>query len=87
MTYRKKPVDVEAFRWEGQDRSQSPPWMCIALDEGQVSINGLALIVYTAQGPNRVNRGDWVIRAADGRMWGTDDVYFHDNYESVSNLR
>lgn len=82
-TYRKKPVNVDAFRWSSEPISDWPAWLQNAFHDHKVWQNGSALSVETNEGPVRCNRGDWLIQAADGRIWPTDDAYFRENYEEV----
>jgi hypothetical protein len=76
-TYRTKVRIIEAFRWQGQPRSQWPVWAT----PGLLSENGSALTAYTKNGPVRVHRGDWCI-LGDNEIYPCVDEEFHKRYEA-----
>lgn len=76
-TYRTKPRTVEAVQWHGQSLLELPPW---AQDPRYVAPSGIALYVYTKNGPIRVNRGDWLI-LGDKEVYPCTDRDFLERYE------
>lgn len=87
--YRKKPVVVEALRWEGSMDSQREivNWSSGvvvgmfggAFDEPQRYF----LEIYTLEGTMRAEIGDWVIRGVQGEYYPCRDDIFRMTYEEI----
>lgn len=69
---------VEAFRWQGQPRSEWPAWAVPEL----LTESGSGLYAYTKNGPVRVNRGDWCI-LGDREIYPCTAEEFEKRYEEV----
>lgn len=76
----RKVILVDAFQWNGQPAEEWPEWAGRGMQGDPLFVNGSALTLATDRGPGRVNRGDWVIRHPEGRLWMNDDKYFRENY-------
>lgn len=66
--FRKKPVEIEAWQFNGNRtdviHSMMPSWLSAALDEGSVYYQGGEQPYYTIrtlEGEMRVSEGDWII--------------------------
>lgn len=81
MKYRKKPVVVEAEKWEGdnlKDRNsmfQSP--------EVIIKYNCSEFIVSTLEGSMTGKVGDWLIRGIKGELYPCKPDIFEATYEVV----
>lgn len=78
--FRKKPVEIEAFQWNGEPPFHWPSWARENLDIRYEISN---LQVNTARGAVRANKGDWIIHQADGEVYPCPGPVFERNYESV----
>ena len=78
--FRKKPVVIEAMRWDGSNQSaaQIMRWCGRKLQNG----NGL-MIIDTLEGNMRANVGDWIIRGIRGEFYPCKPGIFEETYEAV----
>lgn len=88
--FRKKPVVIEAVRWNGHyDRMLFPMWFNSAMREysimnvGEVMIVGDALNIFTLEGVMRANIGDWIICGVKGELYPCKPDIFAATYEAV----
>ena len=78
MKYRKKPVEVEAFRFGYDDE---PGWF---LNSGMVKdIQNEYCIICTLEGDMRGNRGDYIIKGLRGELYPCKPDIFEKSYEKV----
>lgn len=85
-TYRKVPVNVEAFQFTGS--MTEPGWPAGWLDEDyRFEHGGRTLVINLRDGKVRVKAGDWVVRdsnpTADKPYYGVNQHYFDALYEEV----
>ena len=88
--YRKKPVVIEAIRWNGKltDPTEWPDWF---RDQIGSKIHGDAntmyprqtLVIVTLEGDMRANPGDWIIRGTKGEIYPCKPDIFAEIYEPV----
>jgi len=83
MKFRKKPVVIEAVRWNGtEDRwAEILKWT-----KGQVqaiSCHGRGLAIETLEGRMVASDGDWIIRGVKGEFYPCKPDIFEATYESV----
>lgn len=95
MKYRKKPVVIEAFRYDGDfiDRSGNyyiPGWAIEAHQDGSLYFaedhqNGLPyeLFVKTLEGTMAVSVGDYIIRGVKGEIYPCKPDIFKATYDTV----
>ncbi len=81
MKFRKKPVVIDAFHWDGQTFE-----MANLLNGAQVSFNSLEdggpyLYIHTLEGIMRASPGDWVIRGVKGEYYPCKPDIFEATYE------
>lgn len=87
--FRKKPVEVEAFkftryndaevlRWMGvdPDREFGPDWKAYS------AIGGI--VIRTLEGEMLASPGDWVVRGVHGEFYPVKPAIFEATYEEVS---
>ena len=78
MKYRKKPVEVEAFRYGYDDE---PEWF---LNSGMVKdIQNEYCTICTLEGDMRGNKGDYIIKGLRGELYPCKTDIFEKSYEKV----
>ncbi len=78
MKYRKKPVEVEAFRYGYDDE---PEWF---LNSRMVKdIQNEYCTICTLEGDMRGNRGDYIIKGLRGELYPCKPDIFEKSYEKV----
>lgn len=84
MKFRKKPVVIDAVRWNG---TQAAIDEIFALreghEEGLVRRVGNDLVIETLEGDMRANLGDWIIRGVKGELYPCKAEIFEATYEQV----
>lgn len=87
--YRKKPVEVDAYKWEGSffvdGVNASPKWMQDALADRTAYLEGKGeLYIRTLEGVHHASVGDYVIRSVKGELYPCKPDVFEQTYEPVS---
>ena len=78
MRYRKKPVEIDAWQWNGDGFSWelAPEWVVVnADDEG--------FFIETLEGDMYVSPGDYIIRGIAGEIYPCKPDIFERCYEEV----
>lgn len=89
MKYRKKPIVVEAFQYDGDfiDRNGNPyvPVWAIYAEEMNVLYftDDGELYVKTLEGNMHVSVGDYIIRGIFGELYACKPDVFYETYEKV----
>jgi hypothetical protein len=79
--YRKRPVQVEAMRFTGDNLSELIQW---ADDEAEPAEGPASeLVVETLHGDVRAMVGDWIVRGPAGDIWPVAAHLFDQLYEPV----
>jgi hypothetical protein len=78
VRYRKKPVEIDAVRWTGDNCDEIEGW-----SGGEVRCDGAVVVVRTLEGELRGNVGDWIIRGVAGEFYPCKDEIFLATYEAV----
>ena len=79
--YRKKPVVIDAWRFDGTQKSADE------LDELSPTIhiysymNGVSVTIETLEGTMTVSKGDWVIKGVSGEFYPCKPDIFEKTYE------
>ena len=90
MRYRKKPVEVVAWRFEpvlsreGNWRHAPPPdWLAVRSDVVFTMDVDAApvMLIETLEGRMRADRGDWIIQGTRGEVYPCKPNVFDDVYE------
>ncbi|MCO7121931.1 hypothetical protein NIA71_08200 [Ihubacter massiliensis] len=87
MKYRKKPVEVEAFRWTGGiDQTEDPEWIVEAIKDGRVVItsdnyNTPYMVIQTLKGSHIAQPGDYIIKGVAGELYPCKPAIFEQTYE------
>lgn len=80
MKFRKKPVIVDAVKWDGTYEALRA---INILGSRKIEQDGGALDIFTLEGVVRANLGDWVIRGVQGETYPCKPNIFAETYEVV----
>lgn len=86
MKYRKKPVVIEAWQWNGQDQREWPNWIEDWERDGRyVTWNSASeeMTIPTLEGDHTATKGDWIIRGIKGELYPCKPDIFEATYEPV----
>lgn len=92
MKYRKQPVEIEAFQYDGDLMNSDgeyyvPEWAINAFDNGELYFNSDKepgqLYVRTLEGDMLVNVGDYVIQGIHEELYACKPEIFKRTYESA----
>jgi hypothetical protein len=77
--YRKKPVVVEAIRFNGTNHVEVGRFLAGADFEPSIG----SIDIKTLEGTMRADRGDWIIRGVKGELYPCKPDIFEATYEPV----
>lgn len=80
--YRKKPVVIEAIRWDGNLATVQPLLIGSACEAVSQDLGSPALFITTLEGEMRADVGDWIIRGVKGELYPCKPDIFAATYES-----
>ncbi|MEV8610241.1 hypothetical protein AB0383_20330 [Amycolatopsis sp. NPDC051373] len=97
QTFRKKPVEIQAMRWDGTASGATPviEWVlgggstvtyrCVDDEgcQGHDSVGTHVLKIETLEGPITASPGDWVIRGVQGEFYPCKPDIFAATYDEV----
>ncbi len=84
--YRKKPVVIEAWNWDGRGfQTVAPAWVLNYTYEGrQVRLTqDNKLRIPTLEGEMFARQGDWIIKGVKGELYPCKPDIFETTYEAV----
>jgi hypothetical protein len=76
--FRKKPVEIEAVRWEGNNLSEIQRFY-----KPDGILIGDQIAIHTLEGRMLANTGDWIIKGVKGEFYPIKNDIFLETYESV----
>lgn len=80
--FRKKPVEIEAFRYDGRF-----PLDFLGFDATVNQVPGESAIqINTLEGVMRAELGDWIIKGIKGEFYPVKDPIFRETYEEVEGM-
>lgn len=80
--FRKKPVVIEAFQWDGMDDAAFVTWSGeVGFTDWQFENGGI--IIPTLEGTMRADAGDYVIRGVKGEFYPCKPDIFAATHEPV----
>lgn len=94
--YRKKPVVIEAFQYDGDLMDSNgkycvPEWAVKAYEEGIIYFKALAMLnqpsklfIKTLEGDHHASVGDYIIQGVQGELYPCKPDIFEKTYEKVS---
>lgn len=85
--YRKKPVEIEAIQWIGDNFNEIKQMLKNA-DENRVIMphpneDGDSLLIVTLEGEMRADKGDYIIKGVKGEFYPCKPDIFKATYEKV----
>lgn len=94
MKFRKKPVEVEAIQWNGDNLKEvidftgihpmySKWFESFEQYESHVKTEGSTFKIFTLEGTMTANVGDWIIRGVSGEHYPCKPDIFEKTYEKV----
>lgn len=89
MKYRKKPVVIEAFQYDGDmiysdGTPYVPGWALQALESGTMHYKDQGdLYIKTLEGDHHVSEGDFIIKGVAGEIYPCKPEIFEQTYEAV----
>lgn len=91
MKYRKKPVEVEVWQWEGNSLFvNSPDWVFDAYENGDIDEyidyddeSDSYLEIDTFEGTQIARHGDYIIKDVKGEIYPCKPDIFEATYEEV----
>lgn len=96
MKYRKKPVVIEAFQYDGDLKDSNreyyvPDWAVKAFEDGIMHYDSpdcdsppCELYIDTLEGTHHVSVGDYIIQGVDGELYPCKPEIFAKTYEATS---
>lgn len=85
MKYRKRPLEVDAIRWTGENVAAIGHFT-----DGHRNVgydpSSHSLFVVTSAGQVRCAAGDWLVRSASGEYYPCKDAIFEQDYEAADVL-
>lgn len=83
MKFRKKPVVIEAWQFNGEDGLKWPKWLHdYESDDGAVAYFSVGTIaIPTLEGMMTAKPGDWIIRGVKGEVYPCKPDIFAATYE------
>ena len=79
MKYYKKPIPVEAFKWDND--VEVPEWFTQAYKDNCVKIAGNQIYIDTLEGLMIADKGYWIIKGIDGELYPCRPDIFERSYE------
>lgn len=77
--YRKKPVVIDAFRYDGHNEMELMAWIGPEYRYAHTHPDGFK--IYTLEGDMIASPGDWVIRGMKGELYPCNPDIFEATYE------
>lgn len=93
MRYKKKPVEVDAFRLTTDAEMIAPEWFTQAIIDEKISIDQSILdghvhiygcTIYSPKGRQKAKIGDYIIREQNGEMYSCKAQDFQKTYDKVT---
>lgn len=80
MKYTKKPVTIEAVKWNGKDISEPSVWFSKVIDDGSARIEGNLVKIKTLEGEMTASPGDYIIKCIKGEIYPCKPDIFEASY-------
>ncbi len=81
--YRKIPVVIEAFQFDGHNYPELSSWMGDGAINMQSPADTLTMHIETLEGTMRADPGDWIIRGVEGEFYPCKPDIFAKTYEDA----
>lgn len=80
--YRKKPIEVDAIQWTGDNRTTLQEFAGAYITFGGVTLD--RAYVQTLHGVVTLAEGDWLVRGPSRDFWPVKPDIFDESYEAVN---
>lgn len=85
--FRKKPVEVKAVQWLGNNRNEINDFFGLKNTAGKATHAFTAedekVCIKTLEGVMTANKNDWIIKGVKGEFYPIKDDIFRETYEPV----
>lgn len=86
-TYAKKPVQVRALQYTGQNKSAIETFVGVTLEDGKTPEGNQGIVIPTKEGGLTAPQGYFVVEGKSEALgvhyWPVEEGYFRDNYVEV----
>ena len=83
--YRKKPVEIEAVQWTGDNRDEIWEFCPLSYFNTDLETGTLSLMVQTLEGSMQASIGDYIIKGVKGEFYPCKPDIFDMTYDKVTN--
>lgn len=83
--YRKKPVEIEALQWTGDNRDEIWKFCSMAYFNTDVATGDLSLMIQTLEGSMQASIGDYIIKGVKDEFYPCKPDIFDMTYDKVTN--
>jgi hypothetical protein len=81
MRFKKRPVEVDAVLWDGDERLFDYIMGWCTDQSRTFSMSNGSLYIATLEGEMRADKGDWIIRGVKGEVYPCKPDIFEKTYE------
>jgi hypothetical protein len=85
--FRKKPVEIEAIKWDGfiePTLAEIALWCDESWADESMLGDDCSLIIPTLEGAMKCDKGDWIIKGINGEFYPCKDDIFKKTYYEVN---
>jgi hypothetical protein len=85
MRYRKKPIEIDAWQWDGNPNSvqESPKWVRDGTKLIHIIDDYFELTISTLEGELTVSPNDYIVKGIYGEVYPCKPNIFEASYEAV----
>ena len=89
MKYRKKPIVIEAIKWDGRMETLAKIQKLntlnrdLSIEEDFIEVDKKSLMIDTLEGVHEGKIGDWIIQGVSGELYPCKPDIFEMTYEKV----
>jgi hypothetical protein len=80
--YRKKPIEIEAFKWNSTPLMKYPHWLFEGVSSGAIQMRETGeCVISTLEGDMLCNVGDYIIKGVQGELYPCKADIFEETYQ------
>lgn len=83
--YTKKPVEIEALQWAGNNRDEIWEFCPLSYFNTDLETGALSLMIQTLEGSMQASIGDYIIKGVKGEFYPCKPDIFEMTYDKVTN--